>query len=139
MADRFTDKVAVMTGGASGIGAAVARKIASEGGIVILWDLGEGRLAEAREKVGARLAMVIDVSDAAAVAAAAGKIEQELGQIDILVTYAGILDRGDGKLLKRSRFCSADQRRLHQRRMAPIDRGCQFDDIEALARRFEHS
>lgn len=91
MADRFTGKVAVITGGASGIGAAVARRMASEGGNVVLWDLGEDRLAEAQEKVGARLTMVVDVSDAAAVAAAAREIGQELGQIDILVTCAGIL------------------------------------------------
>jgi len=41
MLDRFTDRVAVVTGGASGIGLAVAKKITAEGGRVALWDLDE--------------------------------------------------------------------------------------------------
>ncbi|WP_144183594.1 SDR family oxidoreductase [Elioraea rosea] len=87
--DRFAGRVAAVTGGARGIGLAVAERIAAEGGRVALWDVD---LAEA-EKVAARLggaAVKVDVADDASVAAAVAATEAALGPVDILVNNAGI-------------------------------------------------
>jgi NAD(P)-dependent dehydrogenase (short-subunit alcohol dehydrogenase family) len=91
MSDRFTDRVAVVTGGASGIGLAVARQIAAEGGVVALWDLDSDRLETARKESGAAYAHVVDVSDASGVDAAHAATVAELGPVDILVTSAGVI------------------------------------------------
>jgi len=80
-------RVAVVTGGAQGIGLAVAERLAASGARPILWDM-DGPLAEA---AAARLGQgavgrALDVTDDAAVAAAA----EAAGPVDILVTSAGI-------------------------------------------------
>jgi 3-oxoacyl-[acyl-carrier protein] reductase len=87
--DRFAGRVAAVTGGARGIGLAVAERLSAEGAKVALWDLDE---AEAK-RVAARLggaAMRVDVADEASVAAAVAATEAALGPIDILVNNAGI-------------------------------------------------
>ena len=88
----LTGRVALVTGAASGIGAAIARAFSSKGARVALLDLDEaaaGRLAE--ELDGAR-AFGCDVTDEAAVEAAVGAVAQAFGRIDILVNSAGIVD-----------------------------------------------
>jgi len=80
----------VVTGGASGLGKAVARRIAREGGVVCLWDLNTGTLQVAQQDVGSAYSVALDVSDHAAVAAAVQQTLQQLGRIDILVNSAGI-------------------------------------------------
>jgi 3-oxoacyl-[acyl-carrier protein] reductase len=62
----------------------------AEGGQVALWDVDAESLAQAREKVGATLAIAVDVTDAAAVAEAAAQSEATLGRLDVLVASAGI-------------------------------------------------
>ncbi|GID27495.1 SDR family NAD(P)-dependent oxidoreductase [Paractinoplanes brasiliensis] len=91
MSDRFTDRVAVITGGASGIGLAVATQIAAEGGRVALWDLNAGNLETARSKSGATYTHTVDVTDPAGVAEAHAATVERMGQVDILVTSAGII------------------------------------------------
>lgn len=88
--DRFLGRCAVITGGASGLGKAVAQRIVAEGGQVVLWDLDAAALDETCREVGAKLGLVVDVSDEAAVNEAARKSNEALGRIDILVTSAGI-------------------------------------------------
>ena len=88
--DRFAGRAAVITGGASGLGKAVAARIVAEGGQVSLWDLDAAALAEAAAEVGAAHTVALDVSDQAAVAAAAQDANTALGKIDILVASAGI-------------------------------------------------
>lgn len=88
-AGRFAGRAAIITGGASGLGYAVAERILAEGGTVSLWDMGAG-LAEARERLGGVHGVQVDVSDAEAVAAAAAASAQALGKVDILVCSAGI-------------------------------------------------
>jgi NAD(P)-dependent dehydrogenase (short-subunit alcohol dehydrogenase family) len=61
----------VITGGASGLGKAVAARIVAEGGQVCLWDLDAAGLKAAAAEVGAKHVVALDVSDQAAVAAAA--------------------------------------------------------------------
>jgi 3-oxoacyl-[acyl-carrier protein] reductase len=79
-----------VTGAASGLGKAVAARIVAEGGSVALWDLDVDALEAAASEVGATLVSALDVSDQAAVEAAAKRAAEELGGIDILVCSAGI-------------------------------------------------
>ena len=87
---RFEGRVAVITGGASGLGKATAARIVAEGGTVALWDLDADHLKAAADEVGASSAFAVDVSDAVAVAQAALASHAALGRIDILVASAGI-------------------------------------------------
>ncbi len=87
---RFAGRSAVVTGGASGLGAAAAKRIVAEGGKVCLWDLNAEALAAARKEIGAHHTIALDISDAAAVEAAAAGAKAALGKIDILVNSAGI-------------------------------------------------
>jgi hypothetical protein len=89
-ADRFAGRCAVVTGGASGLGKAVAARIVAEGGKVALWDLDAEGLEAAAAEVGAAHTVALDVSDQTAVAAAAKASNEALGKIDILVASAGI-------------------------------------------------
>ena len=89
-ANRFAGRTAVITGGASGLGKAVAARIVAEGGKVSLWDLDAAALTEAVAEVGASHSVALDVSDQAAVAAAAKDANTALGKIDVLVASAGI-------------------------------------------------
>lgn len=87
---RFTGRAAIVTGGASGLGKEVARRIIAEGGTAALWDVDADRLAEAQAETGATHVMALDVTDADAVAAAAASSAEALGRVDILVCSAAI-------------------------------------------------
>jgi NAD(P)-dependent dehydrogenase (short-subunit alcohol dehydrogenase family) len=90
-AGRFAGRTAVITGGASGLGKAVAKRIVAEGGQVALWDLSADNLAAAKDEVGAADVQALDVSDQAAVEAAAKASAAALGgKVDVLVCSAGI-------------------------------------------------
>lgn len=89
-ANRFSGRTAIVTGGASGLGRAVAARIVAEGGKVSLWDLDAEGLKAAAEEVGASHTTALDVSDEAAVLSAAKAANAALGRIDILVASAGI-------------------------------------------------
>jgi NAD(P)-dependent dehydrogenase (short-subunit alcohol dehydrogenase family) len=84
------DRVAVVTGGASGIGAACCRLMAARGARVIVADVN----ADAAKMIAAEIggvSYVVDVRDADAIEALAEKSESEVGPADILVTSAGIV------------------------------------------------
>jgi 3-oxoacyl-[acyl-carrier protein] reductase len=89
-ANRFAGRRAIITGGASGLGKAVADRIVAEGGQVALWDLKAEALEAAAADVGAAFTFAVDVSDQASVAQAAKASLNALGRIDILVNSAGI-------------------------------------------------
>ena len=90
-ADRFKGRVAVVTGGASGIGLAIAERIIAEGGKASIWDMNGEAGARAAQKIGKQAhSMVVDVSDEASVARAAGETVKQFGRIDVLVTSAAI-------------------------------------------------
>jgi len=94
MSGRLAGKKALVTGGARGIGAAIATAFAREGADVAVLDLKlEAAQARASELAGLGVktfAASADVSDEAEVEAAVKKVEQALGRIDILVNNAGI-------------------------------------------------
>lgn len=87
---RFAGRAAIITGGASGLGREVARRIVAEGGTVALWDMNPDTLATVKDEIGATYAAVVDVSDPLSVATAAEASAKALGKVDILVCSAGI-------------------------------------------------
>lgn len=83
--------VAVVTGGAQGIGQAIVERFAASGASVEIWDLDAELAAEAAASIGDNVNWrAVDVTDAAAVADAAQDLQVRQGPIDILVTSAGI-------------------------------------------------
>ena len=86
-------RVAVITGGAQGIGFAVAQRMLGSGAAVMLWDINEERLAQARVPLagmGRVGTVVVDVSDEASVSGATQATLAQYGRVDILVNSAGI-------------------------------------------------
>jgi 3-oxoacyl-[acyl-carrier protein] reductase len=82
---------AVVTGGAAGIGLAVAERLAASGARVALWDRDQAALEMARNRLGEQtVVMQVDVADNDAVERAARTIESALGGIDVLVCSAGV-------------------------------------------------
>lgn len=87
----FKGQTAIITGGAQGIGLAVAKRLHGDGAHVVLWDV-DGALAEqSAASFGTRAeGAAIDVTDADAVAALTKQTAERLGRIDVMVTSAGI-------------------------------------------------
>jgi NAD(P)-dependent dehydrogenase (short-subunit alcohol dehydrogenase family) len=97
---KLAGSIAVVTGGASGIGRALARRFAAEGArAVIVADLDGPAASLVADELTSpgRLGLALDVTDEAAVRAAAERIETELGPIDVWCSNAGAaLGRGLG-------------------------------------------
>ncbi len=88
-------KVAVITGGASGIGKASAKALAAMGASVCLCDLSLASAKAAAKQIGPLAsAWQVDVSDSAQVSRVFGAIEVMMGSVDILVTAAGVPGHG---------------------------------------------
>ncbi|MFN8518697.1 MAG: SDR family oxidoreductase [Chloroflexota bacterium] len=92
--ERFRDRVAVVTGGGSGIGEATALRLASEGAAVVIAEIdgtaGERVAAELRASGGRAMAIRTDVSDHGQVTAMVRRTVDEMGPPDVLVNNAGI-------------------------------------------------
>lgn len=86
---RFAGRTAIVTGGAAGIGLAVAERIAGEGGSVVIWDRDEAALGAIAQS-GAISSAAVDITDWDAVEAAANAVKSAHGGIDVLVCSAGI-------------------------------------------------
>jgi 3-oxoacyl-[acyl-carrier protein] reductase len=87
--ERFAGRVAIVTGGAAGIGYATARAFADEGARVLIADLDEERLSAAADELGVD-SVRADVAREPDVVTMVGAALERHGQIDILVTLAGI-------------------------------------------------
>ena len=87
---RFSDRAAVVSGGASGAGKAVAQRIAREGGRVAVWDWSEAALEGLAAEIGAEFTVQVDVTDPDAVKAAAEKTNDFFGRLDLLMCSAGV-------------------------------------------------
>ena len=85
---RLKDKIAIVTGGASGFGAGIVRKFAEEGARVVVADLNADGAQAMAEEVGGT-PCTVDVADGASVHAMVGKTLDTHGRIDILVNNAG--------------------------------------------------
>lgn len=86
------DRKALVTGGASGFGLEIARRLHAAGASVALLDLAEDRLAQARDEIGgATLALAADVRSPGAVRAAVETAADTFGGLDTLVVSAGVI------------------------------------------------
>ncbi|MGA0794524.1 MAG: 3-oxoacyl-ACP reductase FabG [Quisquiliibacterium sp.] len=89
---RLKDKVAIITGAASGIGLATARRYLDEGARVAIVDIGADRVRQACEQLGGDSVAghVVDVTDRAQIDAMVTEVKRRWGRIDVLVNNAGI-------------------------------------------------
>lgn len=100
--------VALVTGGAGGLGEGAARELLARGADVALLDLGSSRGAELADEIGAEF-IPVDVTDTQSVAAALDGVVDAFGRLDICVNAAGILTAArvvgrDGSLFPLDRF-----------------------------------
>jgi 3-oxoacyl-[acyl-carrier protein] reductase len=87
----LTGQTAVITGGAQGLGFAIARRIVASGAKVSLWDVDAGELQKAAAELGEGAGAVsVDITSPEAVADALARTEAESGPVSILVNSAGI-------------------------------------------------
>ena len=87
---RFTDRVALITGGGRGIGAATAARLASEGARVMVSDMDLEPAREVAEPIGG-VAVACDVTQREQVEEMVARAVRELGRLDVLVCCAGII------------------------------------------------
>lgn len=86
----MTDELAVVTGGASGLGRAIAHRLANDGLGVVIADIDTARAAEVAEEIGeAASSVACDVGDISSVRAAADAIGSQRGPVSVLVNNAG--------------------------------------------------
>ncbi|WP_405698711.1 SDR family oxidoreductase [Streptomyces coelicoflavus] len=145
---RRRGQVVVVTGATGGVGRAAARAFGARGDRVALLARGEYALERAAEEIreagGQALPLVVDVADAEAVDAAAGRIEEELGPIDVWVNaafstvFAPVAEIRPEELRRATEvtyfgFVHGTQAAL--RRMTPRDRGTIVQVGSALAER----
>ena len=99
MANRLTDKIAVITGAARGIGAKSAELFAGEGAAVAIWDInaerGEQTTQQIQDAGGTVIFCQCDVTDAAQIETAVQRVTSELGTPNVLFNNAGIAVVGE--------------------------------------------
>jgi 3-oxoacyl-[acyl-carrier protein] reductase len=89
--ERLKDKVAIITGGANGIGKATAKKFIAEGAKVAIWDITKEKGEETVQELGNKTKFYqVDTTSFEQVEKAAKQTHQDFGKIDILINNAGI-------------------------------------------------
>ncbi len=102
---RLKNKVALVTGGAQGIGRAIAEGFVSEGARVVIADIHLATAEQAAGEIGAAAcAMHLDVTDQAAVDRVVDDTAERFGRIDVLVNNAAIFDMGPVEEITRESF-----------------------------------
>lgn len=92
MEGRFADKVAIVTGGARGIGAAVAARLAAEGARVAVTDLDADAARATAASLGAEtLGLACDVGEEVQVESCVASVLQRFGRLDVVVNNAGLM------------------------------------------------
>jgi NAD(P)-dependent dehydrogenase (short-subunit alcohol dehydrogenase family) len=97
MADPLAGKIAIVTGGASGIGRAVGEQLVRRGARVVLADINGDTVRATAEAIGAASAAVVDVTDAVAVERLVSGTVAAHGRLDYLFNNAGIAVAGDAR------------------------------------------
>ena len=88
---RYNGPRVIITGGAGGIGKAIAERMHNEGATVVLWDHDQAALNAVKAEIGERThAMQVDITNPDTVQAAADSVAKDLGGIDGLICSAGI-------------------------------------------------
>ncbi|MGX1163670.1 NAD(P)-dependent dehydrogenase (short-subunit alcohol dehydrogenase family) [Arthrobacter sp. SLBN-100] len=96
------NKVAIVTGGASGIGAATARRLTEEGALVAVADINVNGAREVANEIGSETAFAYDARDEASIADLVAAVVAHFGRLDILHNNAGALSPGDTNVLDTS-------------------------------------
>ncbi|MCM2340530.1 SDR family NAD(P)-dependent oxidoreductase [Rhodoferax sp.] len=89
MVQRERGKVAIITGGAGGLGLSIAERLSRNGVRVAVWDIDAQRAEAAARTLPDARSYAVDVTDAAAVEQATAQVVSDFGRLDILVTSAG--------------------------------------------------
>ena len=114
MLNRFTNQVAIITGGADGIGKGIAQRLASEGATVVLFDINhvqlERTVADFSKQGFTASGHVVDVSQESGVEKAMQTVAETLGRLDIMINSAGILGPTNTKITD---FSAADYDRVY--------------------------
>ena len=90
----FKDKVAIVTGGASGMGAATARELAEAGATAVIVDKNVELATAVSQEIGAGI-IIGDVSDSVFCERVVDEVVRKYGRLDILINAAGIIVRAD--------------------------------------------
>lgn len=93
----FQGKVVLITGGASGMGAASAREFAASGAQVLIVDMNEALATQVATEIGAGSPVIGDVSDSAFCDRAVATVLERFGRLDVLINAAGIIVRADAQ------------------------------------------
>jgi len=92
---RFQDQVAIVTGGADGLGKGICQRLGSEGAHVVMFDFNESKMAETKAEFDAAgissSAIQVDVASEESVRSSIDKVVQEHGRLDIMINCAGIV------------------------------------------------
>ncbi|RVT51406.1 glucose 1-dehydrogenase [Rubrivivax albus] len=124
---RLKDKVAIVTGGASGFGAGIVRRFVAEGARVVIADLNLPGAQDLAAELGASThAMKVDVTDAGDLRAMMDAAEQQFGRLDILVNNAGVThlpqpleDVGEADF---DRVCAVNMKAIYRAMVAVVPR-----------------
>lgn len=105
---RLQGRVAVVTGGAQGIGFAIAARLAAEGAVAVIADINEAKAQQAAKRIeddgGTARSRRVDIGDDASVAALAVHIDAEYGRCEILVNNAAISDGTGIEMMTMARY-----------------------------------
>jgi 3-oxoacyl-[acyl-carrier protein] reductase len=127
------NRVAVITGGAQGIGAAIAKRFVDQGAVTVLMDLNADRVKglarELASNSGQSVGIALDVSEADEVERAFAAVLADHGRVDILVNNAGILR--DNLLFRMSETDWDDVLRVHLKGAFLCSRAAQRSMVEA--------